>query len=185
MANDISQSRINNEVNSSSSSASEHVELGGFTQPGVSSIRLQLRVQFENEGNLVSLAGEDSPSIVSQSARSWLESHESIEQTTQALQILDLIDELLIGYSDLAVPEIQIAQADDNSIGLAWNVGNALLGISIEPDINESHWFLLVGDQDRAVRAYGYLNELDSDLLIEWLVSILKKIQHRQPQNND
>jgi hypothetical protein len=116
-------------------------------------------------------------SSVSQKAKDFLSAYPNRSQVEQALDVLNRIDKLLENFGVLDLPEIHISSAPDGSLGLVWNVADGTLGINIDLDPKESHWFLLIGHQNKGVTAFGRLGKLDIDTLLSSIVNLLDKIQ--------
>jgi hypothetical protein len=117
---------------------------------------------------------------VSQKAKQFLKKYRNRTQADQALDVLGRIDKIVENFGDLDLSEIYVSKAPDGSLGMVWNVADATLGITIDLNPEESHWFLLVGPQNKAVTAYGRLGKLDIDTLLSMVVNLLEKIKRNE-----
>jgi hypothetical protein len=171
-----SKEEINNK-STSSSSEDVYIGLPNATQsldPEISKLRTANQSYDLSQTNSKICA-------ITQKARNFFIGYENRNQVEQADKILTLIEQVLEGNEDLNLPEFHVTQGDDSNVGLSWRVDNDLLGISIDQDPNNSSFFLLVGKQDNALRAYGSLyDKIDLDLLIDFLVNLLSRMRLRQ-----
>ncbi len=118
---------------------------------------------------------------VSRRAREFLAGWDNQAQAQQAISIMDKIDSLVSGYDDLELPQFHVAQAEDNTIGLTWKIANATMGMSFNLDINDSSWFLLIGEDNRGVTAFGNFSKFDDvDILLNWIVSLLERLRRKE-----
>jgi hypothetical protein len=119
---------------------------------------------------------------ITRTARERLEKYENITQVSQALKLIEAIENLSRGYEDLNLPIIYITAAEDDSLALNWRVGTALFGAAIQPNPSESSWYLIQGDVERGYKADGYLDDLDSDTQLPAIFNLLIKthIKHRK-----
>ncbi len=138
------------------------------------SYRNEVQVDIGISGTVIRSKPQSS---VSQKAKDFLRTYRNRSQAKQALDVLERIDKILENFSDIELSEIHVSRAPDGSLALAWNVADGTLGITIDLDPNKSHWFLLIGPQNKAVTAYGRLGKLDIDTLLNLVVNLLDKIQ--------
>ncbi len=124
-------------------------------------------------------------SPVTQNAKEYLQKYENRDLANQMRQVVNRIDRLLSEYRGVEIPPVIVTPSGENSLGLSWNIGDATLGVGIESNPKNSHWFLLMGSKERAVKAEGYLYEFDNDLLFNWLYYLLEKIHIRQGDIDD
>ncbi|MFN8404122.1 MAG: hypothetical protein U0V48_11285 [Anaerolineales bacterium] len=117
---------------------------------------------------------------LTQKAKEYLKGKINKKQLKQALELLEAIENLVKGYDDLDLSGISMSIAEDGSLAISWRVETALFGTAIRPKITESSWFLVQGDVEKGYKADGYLDELDYETQLPYLVQMLIKTQIRQ-----
>jgi hypothetical protein len=127
----------------------------------------------------------NNPSKVSQKIWEILKGFGNKEQINQVNTILEIIEPIINSYKFLELPEVSLSTSVDNSIAINWQVGNASLGIAIQPNTEESSWFLLMGKNSKALTAYGYLNLIDKRILFDSMVNMINKIQMGEKNKYD
>jgi hypothetical protein len=135
--------------------------------------------------NQFSINSEKEYIDIIKNVRQFLETYPKNIQFEQANEIINTINDLLMGYQNLNLPNFFISSAPDGTLGISWQIADALLGISIDRDPKESSWFLLIGENDDAFRAYGRLSKLNKEILLDSLVNLLRKIQKKQDFSNE
>ena len=159
------------DVSKKSDTSDEYVDSGWITISGAG------KKVVSDDGAL----GMGRKPKVSQKAREFLASWENQAQAQQANSIMDKIERLVSKYDDLELPQFHVAQAEDNTIGLTWKIANATMGMGFNPDINDSSWFLLSGEENRGVTAYGNFSKFDDiDLLLNWIVYLLERLRRKE-----
>jgi hypothetical protein len=117
--------------------------------------------------------------IISRDVREFLKSHENKNQVRQTLSILNKIDKKIVDYNDLNLSQIHILKSEDNTLGLTWKIADATLGIAIDPNPDDSSWFLLRGEENRGLTAFGNFKKFDDlDLLLNWIIFLLERIKN-------
>src|SRR3990172_8373543 len=59
---------------------------------------------------------------VTENARKVIEAHPIQEQAAYALEILEKIDKAVLGYDDVALPEVGVLISEENDIALSWKL---------------------------------------------------------------
>jgi hypothetical protein len=126
------------------------------------------------------LQTKENISDLTKKAKDRIKRYKNKSQVKQALNALDNIDKLLSGYEDLGLPEFNVSEAADKSIGISWRFPRALFGIFIQPNTIESSWFLIMGDIEKGLKADGNLDDLDYELQLSPLFDALRKLQTRK-----
>ena len=99
-------------------------------------------LKFQNGTSTVTLRST-SPSDLEKKLKTILNSVDDQSQVDQAKKIIREIAEF-IDLHEIKNPIINLSTTDDGVLGLSWKLNNALLGIEIEKDPKETHWFILV-----------------------------------------
>lgn len=119
-------------------------------------------------------------SDLTQKAKEYLKNNKNKKQVKQAVELLQAIENLVKGDDDLDFSGISLSIAEDGSIAISWRVITALFGAAIRPKTTESSWFLVQGDVEKGYKADGYLDELDYETQLPYLIQTLIKTQIRQ-----
>lgn len=69
---------------------------------------------------------------------------------------------------------IDVFESDDESILIEWIFDKYRIGINIEPDKEESGWFLVSDKSAGGINALGYLENTNIDWLVNWLVCFVE-----------
>jgi hypothetical protein len=134
--------------------------------------------------NKFAINKNEEPLDIFKNVQQFLETFPRNQQFNQVNEVINTINELLTGYQNINLPNFFISSAPDGSLGMSWQIADALLGISFEQDPNESSWFLLMGEDDDSFRAYGRLSKLDNEILLDSIINLLRKIQNKQNPKN-
>lgn len=157
--------------------------LVGFSESGVTK-----KVSFKVSGGQSTITFAEDGSLLNKSsfkkkftgdAREKLVNVGTPGQIKQAAEVLGAVEETVDSYPNLNLPEIHAAALESGELGLVWEIGDGVIGFDFDNDPTQSVWFLLLGKSDRKIKANGYINELDRDLLINWLIFLLNRLQNR------
>lgn len=117
---------------------------------------------------------------ITQDARQFVNNLNNDDQKKQALEILIKIEKILLGNNDLKLPKIEVEKGADETINIDWKINNSRLGLIIDKQPRDSTWFLLIGEKQGAMRAYGNLyDEIQVNTLLDTLVSLLRKTKNQ------
>ena len=84
-----------------------------------------------------------------------------LQETTSSLQ--------LMGIDFDYVPILQLFHVDDGSILIEWIFSDFRIGFSIEPNFEESSWYLVSKKNMGGINASGNLENMDIKSLFLWL----------------
>jgi hypothetical protein len=93
----------------------------------------------------------------------------------EARELLKIFQEIttFLNFSGIDfdyLPSLQLFNVDDGSILIEWIFGNFRVGFSIEPDLEESSWYLVSKKDMGGINASGYLSNIDRKSLFLWLL---------------
>ena len=96
----------------------------------------------------------------------------------EARRVLELIQETIATFQHLRfdlgyLPELQAFKVDDGSILIEWIFDDFRIGFSIEPDVQESSWYLVSSKNLGEISASGYISGTDIKNLILWLINFV------------
>jgi hypothetical protein len=95
-----------------------------------------------------------------------------------ARRVLSVIQQSLNTFRQLGIdvsylPELQGFLADDGSLLLEWSFNDYRIGFSIEPNAEESSWFLVANESLGEISASGFITQNDLKPLILWLLNFI------------
>lgn len=93
-------------------------------------------------------------------------------------KLLRTLDEHMLAFRGLqfdigSIPPLHAFAADDGSVLLEWAFRDYRVGFSIEPQIEESSWFLVTNKNLGEITASGNINGLDLNNLTLWLLNFV------------
>jgi hypothetical protein len=96
----------------------------------------------------------------------------------EARRLLSVIQEAITIFQkfhfDLGhVPQLRPSITDDGAILFEWIFGDFRIGFSIEPNIQESGWFLITNRNLGEISACGFISGIDLNALIPWLINFI------------
>lgn len=96
----------------------------------------------------------------------------------EARRVLELIQETIATFQHLGfdlgyLPQLQAFKVDDGSILIEWIFDDFRLGFSIEPEVQESSWYLVSSKNLGEISASGYIPRTDIKNLILWLTNFV------------
>jgi hypothetical protein len=90
------------------------------------------------------------------------------------LTIQTTIEKFQSYRSDLySLPQLHAFPVDDGSLLIEWIFTDFRIGFSIEPDNNESSWYLVANRKYGDINASGYLADIDTQKIILWLINFI------------
>ncbi|MEW5870994.1 MAG: hypothetical protein AB1894_17100 [Chloroflexota bacterium] len=111
---------------------------------------------------------------LTKTAREVARSLENEKQAQTAVLVLNEINEQLSRQINISyLPNFSAIQSEDKSLLIEWIFPNLRLGLSIEPIIEDSSWFLVSNDVAGNINAYGKLFCKKVNLPIKWLISLI------------
>jgi len=112
--------------------------------------------------------------------RPWQLVHELDDRdiANQARRLLSAIQEGVSIFQELRldlghIPQLQPFIADDGSVLFEWIFHDYRVGFSIEPDPDESGWFLVTDHNLGEITASGMISGTDLQTLTLWLLSFI------------
>jgi hypothetical protein len=139
-------------------------------------------VKLERNITTIMSEGNDRPKIKSfiylDEYKSLVHRLDSIDMINQANTLLstieDVVSELQVYLIDLGrLPELSGSILDDGALALEWIFYDYRLGFSIEPDTQESLWYLVANEKFGEISASGSLANIDLNPLINWLLRFI------------
>jgi len=110
---------------------------------------------------------------LTQEARNLVDSLSDKQVAKEAIKVLNKLEERLGIVSYIYdLPPIRASEGDDGSLLISWVYPHFRIGISIEPDIQESGWYLVSDASAGHIHASGLLNAINLDALVSFLVYI-------------
>lgn len=103
---------------------------------------------------------------------------ENQEIAQEARELLSIIREM-ITYShqlgaDLShLPPLQAFNVDDGSILIEWIFSDFRIGFSIEPNSEDSGWYLVSNERLGEISAFGFTSSIDNNILVSWLLGFV------------
>jgi hypothetical protein len=96
----------------------------------------------------------------------------------RARRLLSAIQELMSAFRqfqfDLGhIPQLHAFRADDGSVLLEWVFGDYRIGFNIEPDPQDSGWFLVTNRNLGEITASGFISGIRLNRLILWLLTFM------------
>ena len=105
---------------------------------------------------------------------------ENSDQVRQIENFIKKVESILIDYGDEELPEFFVAQAEDGTIGLTWEIDDSKIGIGFAPNEEDSSWFILSGEKARGVTAFGNFSKFyETNFLLNWVINFAEKIKNR------
>ena len=71
------------------------------------------------------------------------------------------------------IPPLHAFAANDGSVLLEWTFKDYRVGFNIEPEAEESNWFLVANRNLGEITASGYISGIDLNALILWLLNFV------------
>jgi hypothetical protein len=92
--------------------------------------------------------------------------------------LIDTIDEAVyafvaVGDNIYALPPLRASLPEDGSVSLEWISPDFRLGFNIEPNPDDSSWYIVTSKRLGEIGAYGFLSGLNSRGLIYLLNFVL------------
>jgi hypothetical protein len=96
----------------------------------------------------------------------------------RARKLLSSIQEIISIFQkvrlDLSyIPPLRAFEADDGSVLFEWSFRDYRIGFSIEPDPQESGWYLITNQNLGEISAAGHISGVNLQTLIIWLFSFI------------
>ncbi|HID30264.1 MAG TPA: hypothetical protein EYP19_09700 [Desulfobacterales bacterium] len=88
-----------------------------------------------------------------------------IQETVSTFQLLQFD----VGY----IPQLQAFTVDDGSVLFEWAFNDYRIGFSIEPNPQDSGWFLITNRKLGEISAFGFISGIELHPLILWLLNFI------------
>jgi hypothetical protein len=103
---------------------------------------------------------------------------ENQEIANEARRVLEFIQETIATFQHLRfdlgyLPELHAFKVDDGSILIEWIFDDFRIGFSIEPDVQESSWYLVSSKNLGEISASGYIQMAEIKNLIIWIINFV------------
>ena len=109
-----------------------------------------------------------------ESTRAILDSNPDRELAEEARRILNELQAQLRHVSSLeSLPPICVFEAEDGSLLVEWIFTHFRIGFSLEPEKQDSGWFLVSDDTAGGISASGFLDGINIEWLISWLLGFV------------
>jgi hypothetical protein len=121
------------------------------------------------------------PSIVesNQLRRAWesiysFANQELAEQASRLLTVIQEVLDTLRFMVDLScIPTLHPFSSEDGSVLFEWIFSDYRIGFSIEPNQEESSWYLITKKNLGEISASGYISGVDVRVLVLWLLNFI------------
>jgi len=108
----------------------------------------------------------------------WDTIHQTENQQVaqEARRLLSIIQEMIASFQrfrfDLGyLPPLQAFNVDDGSVLIEWIFSDFRIGFSIEPNPEDSGWYLVSNKNLGEISASGYTSNIDIKTLVLWLLN--------------
>lgn len=112
--------------------------------------------------------------------RAWEFTHDLDDEVVkeQATKLLSAIQEILSLIQEIQpdlshIPPLRSFVVDDGSILFEWIFNDYRIGFGIEPDPDESSWYLVTNQKLGSISAAGYMSADDLPRLVTWLLGFV------------
>ena len=110
----------------------------------------------------------------------WTITRQTENQTLgrEARKFLSDIDEMIVSFQQFGfdlgyLPSLQGFNVEDGSILIEWIFGDFRIGFNIEPNPNDSGWYLVSNKNLGEISASGYTSGIEIKNLILWLLNFI------------
>lgn len=117
------------------------------------------------------------PSLI-KSAWDTIRVTENREVAEEARGLVSVIQEIIATFQqsgfDLGyLPPLQAFNLDDGSVVIEWIFSDFRVGFNVEPNSDESGWYLVSNESLGAISASGFTSNIDVKRLILWLLNFI------------
>lgn len=100
------------------------------------------------------------------------------EVAKEAEKILSIFQEIFLMFRQFELdltylPPLRAFNGDDDSILIEWIFRDFRIGFTIEPDLEESGWYLVSNKNLGEISASGYTSNIDIKRLVLWLFNFV------------
>jgi len=97
-----------------------------------------------------------------------------VSEATNLLYIIrDSIIYFGVGYELSYLPALSAFKVDDGSVLIEWIFDDFRIGFSIEPNVDESSWYLVSNEKLGDIGASGYISRNNINNLVLWLINFV------------
>ncbi len=94
----------------------------------------------------------------------------------EARKLLSIIQGAIASFKQFGVdldylPPLQAFNVDDGSVLIEWIFSNFRIGFNIEPNSEDSGWYLVSNENLGEISASGYTSSIDITLIVFWLLN--------------
>lgn len=120
------------------------------------------------------------PEELSLVKRAWAITRQTENQTLglEARKLLSVIDEMIGSFQQFGfdlgyLPPLQAFNVEDGSILIEWIFRDFRIGFNIEPNPNDSGWYLVSNKNLGEISASGYTLGIDIKNIVLWLINFI------------
>lgn len=115
-------------------------------------------------------SANDTKQNLTQPAREKLRTIADNDMVIEAENILDALCKTLDKIDTRKLPPVRAFEVEDDSLLIEWIFPHHRVGFNIEPDKQESGWFLVSDKSAQSINAWGYLPDENIEWLMAWLL---------------
>lgn len=110
----------------------------------------------------------------------WTASNQAPHQkvATEARKLLSIFQEIFSMFREFEIdlthlPPLHAFNADDESLLIEWIFRDFRVGFTLEPEREESGWYLVSNKNLGEISASGYISSIDAKRLVLWLFNFV------------